>query len=468
MSGVTGMRNETAVADSRAPLLAWAGLAILMVFYLLSFLDKQMLSLLANPIGEALRLSDTSLGFVQGVAFSLTYSLGTIAAGIAVDRVSPRLILLVGVAGWSVASAAGGLAQGYGGLMASRMLVGLGEGVLAPVAVALIVGMFPRRRLASVMGIYAVGSNVGGVTALLLGSAAIGWLTSSGGMSLPLVGYRAPWQAALIVTGLPGIVLALLVLGVRPSVMGRYAAEAAPATDGRVTLFGVMRRNPWVFLCHFTMISLMGMIAYTMISWSPAYFGRAFGWSHRTIGLVLASGVAAGGVGNIVWGLAADALRRSDGLYRVFGVLVLLGVPLAVLEFMTPSAWLVMVLNPVVWVLLNSWGSLAVAAQLLIPDGMRGRVAALQNVLLGVFGIGLGPLVVGMVSQGLGGRAHLGAAVAVVVGVSGVLAVVLLAVGASSFRRLADARETARGVAGLPDGVAVDAKSSGAGGDRHL
>lgn len=438
---------------ARTPLLAWIGLAILMTFYLLSFLDKQMLSLLANPIGESLKLSDVDLGVLQGLAFSVTYSVGTIAAGVAVDRYSPRMVIFGGVLIWSLASAAGGLTESFHGLFLTRALVGLGEGVLAPAATAIIVAMFPRDRLGVAMGTYAVGANLGGVIALLLGGAAIGALTSTGGMSFGLFGHRDPWQAALIITGLPGVALAFLIFGIRPSFMRPRAVPAAdlPQPD-HVSLIAYIRRYWFFFAIHAGVISLLGVTAYTLIAWSPAHFGRAFGWGHEQIALAVAAGVATGGFANVLWGAVADAWRRrgrSEAPYLLFAILTFVGIPISAICFLSTNATVAILFYPLTWLTLNAWGSLVGALQLTIPDALRGRMTAIQTVLVGLIGIGLAPIIVGWVSDDLlGGKEHLGEAIALVLGTAGGIAVLLFLLGRNAFRDIVDTRaaDVARGM----------------------
>jgi len=169
------------------PVAAWIALGLLMVLYLLSYLDKQMLALLLDLIAEDLGLSDVRMGVLSGIAFSLTYSVGVLATGWAVDRYSARWIIFFGVILWSLAAAAGGLTNSFEGLFASRALVGLGEAALPPAAIAILATVFPRHRLSLASGIYHAGANIGGLLALTLGGAAIGALVAGGGFDFPIM-----------------------------------------------------------------------------------------------------------------------------------------------------------------------------------------------------------------------------------------------------------------------------------------
>jgi MFS family permease len=443
---MTAMQDKTMLERvASVPATAWFGLAILMIFYLMSFLDKQMLSLLANPIGQSLKLSDTTLGLLQGVAFSITYSIGTLVTGAAVDRYSPRRIILLGMIFWSLAAMASGLTNSFSGLFAARMGVGLGESVLSPASIVLIVAMFPRARMGVAMGIYMVGANLGGVIALLGGSAAIEALTGNGGITLPLIGYREPWQAALILTGAPGVAIAFLIFAIRRSTMGAAATpgQARRAGDA-VPLWPYVSQHRRFILIHYALIAALGMAAYTLISWSPAYFGRAFGWSHEKIGLILALGVGMGGIGNVLWGAVSDWLRRRghpDALYALFPWLMLLSVPVSVAAFIINDGTVAAILYPLSWLLANSWGPMNGAMPFAVPDSIRGRATAAQTFVVGVFGIGMAPLIVGGVSDLLGGKSHIGPAIALVLAADAVLAFVLMRLGRNAYRAALAARE---------------------------
>lgn len=429
---------------SHTPRTAWIALAILMTLYLLSYLDKQMLSLLLDLIAGDLKLSDTQMGVLSGLAFSLTYSIGVLATGWAVDRFSARWIIFTGVIVWSLASAAGGLATNFSGMFTARAFVGLGEAALSPAAIAILAAVFPRDRLSLAAGIYHAGANIGGLIALALGGAAIGAFVSAGGFDFPLIGHARPWQAAFIVTGLPGIALAFLIFGIRTRDVQPGVTVAGSTKTSLLRYVGEHKR---FFSCYYLAISMLGIVSYTLIAWSPAYFGRAFHLSHAAIGISVGVGVAAGGVGNILWGALSSHLQRKgyeDAIFRVFAVAISIGIPLATYTFIFATATQAIVLYALTYMFVSSWGAFISALQLAIPDDLRGRTAAVQIMLVGLIGIGLAPLIVGAVTDHVfGGKAYLGYSIALTISLAGGIAVAAILVGRKAFVRIVASQASA-------------------------
>ena len=136
------------------PTLAWFAVAVLMVAYTSSFIDRQILTLLVDPIRRDLTISDTQFSLLAGIAFSLFYTLMGLPLARLSDRGSRRMIVLVGVAVWSLMTVACGFAASFWGLFAARIGVGIGEATLSPAAYSLISDYFPPERRASLSAIH--------------------------------------------------------------------------------------------------------------------------------------------------------------------------------------------------------------------------------------------------------------------------------------------------------------------------
>ena len=385
----------------RVPRRAWIVLAILICFYLISFLDKQMYALLLNLMGKGLHLSDFELGTVQGVAFSGFYTFGVLVMGWAVDRFSIRLMLLAGVVFWSLCAAASGLAHNFPQLFAARAGVGLGEAVLLPAAMSLLAYVFPRRRLSFATGIFFAGANMGGLVALLFGGNLIQALVALGPTTWPLLGELAPWQAAFLMTGLPSVLVALLALLLpRRGSAGRDHDRAASA--GEAGFLPFVRAHK-VFVAGLVCANaLLTMLAYTIIVWTAAHFERHFGWKHGKIGEVMALGMLAGGFGNVFWGWLADRIRRQgrrDALLLLYIGVTLIGVPFGALTFLTDNPTLAIVGYPLCWLLMNSFGPMTSAIQFGVPDRLRGRLISLGTMAGGLVGLGGAPMIVGAITD---------------------------------------------------------------------
>ena len=429
-------------------LRAWSILAILICFYQLSFIDKQMYSLLLNLIGKGLKLSDIQLGLIQGVGFSLFYTIGALATGWAIDRYSRRMILFFGVVFWSLGATISGLPSGFGTLLAARSAVGLGEAVLIPTAFSLIALYFPRDRLSTATGIFMSGANIGGVVAMLAGGKLIAHFVAQGTVHWPVFGTLAPWQAAFVTTGIPGVLVALLAFGIPADPARRVVAKSDVSDDGKYA-------NIWAF-CKSHKAFLLGVIiacgflttcAYAVIIWSPAFFERKYGWGHAQIGTVVAMGIAAGGIGNIVWGWVADRLRRGgrrDALFQVYIVLTLAGIGIAALTFLTSNPRIASMGYPFVWFVLTSFGPMLSAIQFGIPDCYRGRLVSFKTTITGLMGLSAGPIIVSLITDKIfGDKAMLGYSIVITLIVAGLASVTIMLLTRKAYVRAVIEQEQA-------------------------
>jgi len=153
------------------PTLASAnyGLSLLFSAYVLSFLDRQILSLLVGPIRETLEITDSQYGLLMGSSFAIMYAVAGLPLGRLADRFSRRAIIAGSVLFWSLATCAGGLSKSFAQLFASRMGVGAGEAGLAPAAYSLISDSFRPKHFGYAMATYKLGVKIGGGLALLIG-----------------------------------------------------------------------------------------------------------------------------------------------------------------------------------------------------------------------------------------------------------------------------------------------------------
>jgi MFS family permease len=218
--------------DARQPVPAygWYALGVLFTVYLVNFVDRQILSILANDIKADLGLTDAQLGFLYGTAFAIFYALFGIPLGRLADGWNRTRLLAAGLALWSLATALSGLARNGATLAAARVGVGIGEATANPCAYSLIADWFPQRLRATALAIYSSGLFVGSGLSLLVGGLIVqSWNTAwPAGGPLGLVG----WQAAFIAVGAPGLLLALWVLSLREPVRGTFEA-AGRITDPR-------------------------------------------------------------------------------------------------------------------------------------------------------------------------------------------------------------------------------------------
>lgn len=222
-------------ADAPVPAYSWYALGVLVLVYVLNFIDRQILSILANDIKADLKVDDAFLGFLYGTAFAIFYALFGIPLGKLADSWKRVQLMSAGLALWSVMTALSGFARNGIALTGARIGVGVGEATASPSAYSLISDWFPARLRGTALAIYSSGLYFGGGVSLLIGGAIVeGWNTAyPGGGPLGLVG----WQAAFIAVGLPGIFLALWVLTLREPVRGAIDGVLTPPNPAPFTGF---------------------------------------------------------------------------------------------------------------------------------------------------------------------------------------------------------------------------------------
>lgn len=438
--GLVTKANASRPVETASPAAAWGTVGILMVFSLVSVLDRQIISLLVTPIKADLNLSDTEVGMLQGFAFGLFYSLAALPLGYLVDRFPRRIILYLGITVWSLSAAFCGLARNFAELFAGRMAVGAGEATLAPAAVSLISDLFPPDRVALPMGIYSAGYFLGSGLALAIGGVIVGLFAGHAQVIVPVIGAVYSWQAVFLVTGLPGVVIALLAFAVsdaRPST-ARTARGGSPV-PGLGPLF--RERGSLLIRC-FVGFAFTALISYAISAWTPAFLERRFGLRPQEIGWSFGLATAlSGAIGAFGGGVLLDRVYRSgrrDAYLLVSGVAVLVAMPLlAGAYFMsTPGLMLLMLAAGMGGVGVTAASSYSVW-RLVAPPALRGRVTALFVLITGLLGGGLGPVSVALVTEYvLGDEARVGEAIAIVVGVVLPIVSILLLTGRRAMRAI--------------------------------
>ncbi len=288
----------------------WYAVAVLWLGYICSFVDRQVLALLVEPIKATLAISDTQVSLLQGLAFGLFYALMGLPCGMLIDRFSRRVVIAFGIAIWSLATIACGFAGGFWSLFVARMLVGIGEATLSPGALSMLSDHFPREKRVLPTSIYVSAGSFGGGLAMIAGGAAIAWAASHP-FRLPGGTLLEGWRATFVLVGLPGLLIAAMMLTVReparrnegdPSVRGAHAWSAA---------WGFLSERRGLFLRHFGAFALFAWLAYALLSWAPTYFIRVHGWTLPEAGWRFGLVYLGGGFsGAILGGVFAAWLRR--------------------------------------------------------------------------------------------------------------------------------------------------------------
>lgn len=290
-----------------------------MVFVLLlaqtfSFLDRMIMGLLVGPIRDTFQISDTQYSLLAGLAFSLFYALMGLPLARIADSRSRRNLIAAGIAVWSLMTAVCGLAKGFWMLFVARMGVGVGEATLAPGAYSMIADYFPKSLLARALSVYMVGVTLGSGFAYMLGGAVVAYVENMPQIVLPVLGAIHGWQLTFFIVGLPGLLVALLMmLTVRePPRRGLSANDVQAIALREVVDYLWSRRR--AYGGHIIGVSIFIMVVYALNLWGPTYLIRTFGYTRPEAGWVFGIVmIVAGTSGLLLAGFIADSWMKRGG-----------------------------------------------------------------------------------------------------------------------------------------------------------
>ena len=364
-------------------------LGILVVVYTFNFIDRQILSILLEPIKNELQLSDTQLGFLTGFAFAAFYATLGIPIARLADRTNRRNLIAIALVVWSGMTALSGIATNYWQLLLARIGVGVGEAGCSPAAHSMVADYFPAHQRATALGIYSLGIPIG----ILFGFLAGGWINQIFG-----------WRLAFFVVGLPGIALALVVwLTVRepPRGMAEQRADVQPPPGMLETFRFLMAKKSFRHLALGG--ALTAFVGYSYVSWLPSFLTRSYGMHTGEIGtwLGLILGIP-GGIGISLGGYLADRFGSRDTRWYLWivSVALLLGVPFSLGVFTASSAELALLCLAVPVLLGNFYQATTFSqTQGLASLRMRAVAAAVLLFIVNIIGLGAGPQITGILSD---------------------------------------------------------------------
>jgi MFS family permease len=401
---MNAMRKNIAGAetDARALRLRSATLSLLTMTYLFSFMDRQILAILQELIRDDLHLSDTQLGLLSGLAFALFYAtLGIPVARIA-DRWHRGKIIAISLSLWSGMTALCGIAANFTQLLLFRIGVGVGEAGSSPASHSIIADLYAPHERAGAMGIFSLGVVLGAPLGTFVGGA---------------VAYYFGWRVAIATVGLPGLMLALIVWvflveprrGLSDPAETRapsLAAAAGPALHPRlIEGFGSIFASPIALhiIAGFTLTSTLG---YGMTAWGPSYMQRSIGISLLDISLWVAPlSAVAGGLSALLGGRIANGLAKSHGVHAQSWLVcaaIVAALPFKLAFFLIDDASLAVGSYLLALLFHNVFIGVTFALiQGQAPLRMRALWAAIALFINNLIGLGLGPTLVGWMSDRL-------------------------------------------------------------------
>ncbi len=367
-------------------------LGVLVVVYTFNFIDRQILSILIEPIKADLGISDFGMGLLSGTAFAVFYATMGMPLALVADRWNRRNLIGLSLAVWSGMTALSGFAMNFWQLAAARIGVGIGEAGCSPSAHSMLADLYPAKERATALGIYALGIPIG----IMFGMFAGGAIADEFG-----------WRMAFFVVGIPGLFLSVVVfMTVKEPPRGHADGHAELDSSQKnptimeVAQFLVTRRS---FLHLATGGGLTAFVGYGLVTWAPTFFVRSYDMSLTEAGfwLGLVLGIP-GGLGIVAGGWLSDRFGARDTRWYLWVVTValLVGVPCSAAAFLVETWWLSLLLLSIPIMLGNFYqGTTFAQVQGLAPVRMRAVAAAVLLFVLNFIGFVFGPPAVGLLSD---------------------------------------------------------------------
>lgn len=380
---------------------AWYVAILLSLAHLVSFLDRFVMGLVLVPVKMEFGLSDTQLGLLHGTGFVILYTLAALPLGRLADRSNRRNLIIIGILLWSVATAACGLTNSFASLFAARIGVGFGEASLLPAAMSLLAAYFSRKQLGRAVGTFTMGASLGTSLAFIAGGAILAWLVTRGGMDLPYFGHLSPWKALFVITSLPGLALALLLLTVREPERLADQTIVKPSIREAFRYIGARRE---AYLWHTAASVAVIILIQAGAAWAPTFYVRIFDFSPAAAGMAVGTIIlVVAPLGHIAGGYLVDEFHRrgitsAPGL--VIGLMLLLAVGPAIVFCTTKNMTLSFVSFGIMKFFLTAAAPPGLAGvQMITPERLRGLMTACFLAIVTLLAVGLGPVMVGMMTD---------------------------------------------------------------------
>lgn len=390
------VRSDTYPSNGQA----WYLLGVLIIAGILSFVDRQILGLLVQPIRADLKISDTEISLLQGFAFAVFYVFLGFPLGRYADRANRRNLIVVGIGFWSLATMACGLASSYWELFAARVCVGIGEAALAPAAYSMLCDAFRKERRGTALGVYHTSIYLGIGLSIVVAGLTLALIRSKTHVELPLIGMVRSWQAAFIIVGAPGILVALLMLTTIEPVRQMALAKAPPVREA----WGYLKHHRKLATLQILGFSFLALASYGMSTWVPTFFIRVHHWTAAEVGVAYGMAVTIfGTLGVILGGIVGDRWKnagREDARLLLSAGAAAMFIPMAGIGLTqsNPTISLAFIGGSALFSSITIGLGLT-AMQDIVPDWLRGQASAIFLFAINLVGLGLGPTAVALVTD---------------------------------------------------------------------
>jgi len=408
---------------------SWYVVILLTLGYILSFLDRNILVLLVEPIKAEFALSDTQIGLLMGLAFSIFYATMGIPLGWLADNMKRRTLVAAGMFVWSIATCLSGFTKSFGALFTARVAIGAGEATLSPCAISLISDMFPEGKRARAIAVYSCALSIAAAFSFKLGAEILNWANTTDTSEMFLIGGLKPWQIVFVIVGAPGVVLSAFMMFVKEPKRQQVKKLDEKPIKFRQTI-AYYKENRGGFLGISLLVGVMTIIAYSQ-GFSAAMFERTWGWTASEYGSRNSVGLLLFGPPTVLFaGWLIDRLHTKgveDAAFKVFKVGLYIMIPFNAAFPLMPDPWVALIVSFIGIIGIATVTAAGVPAILkVIPGKIRGQSIAIYYMIISLSGLLLGPTTVGVISDALGDPSLLRYAVAAVPAFFGTLALIFL------------------------------------------
>jgi MFS family permease len=419
---------------------AWYIVILLTLAYVLSFVDRYILGLLVEPIKADMALTDTQIGMLLGPAFAIFYATMGLPLGWLADRWRRTWLVGIGVALWSAATAASGLAANFWQLFMARMSVGVGEATLSPCTFSIIADSFPPERRGKPIAVYTAALGLGAGIASLIGASVLIWAKSAPDLNFPIVGELRPWQLAFFIVGAPGLVFSGLFFLVKEPTRQIAAMDDPNLTGVNLKDMLAYVGARWkTYLSFVSLVCLMTVVAYSG-NWWPAMFERSYGWPAERYALVNAAILLAVAPPTVYTsGWLSDRLTARGNAEAPLNIMLIGALAMVPTQFIAPFmptpelCFVFLGLNTMATAMVSA---VSVTALLNItPARIRAQTVALYYMAISMAGLFLGPTTVGVLSQSVFGEQQLGYALAVTPVIYGIVPLAIIPITRRLYRQ---------------------------------
>lgn len=394
------MNNNNAF--SHKPVYANYALSLLLTAYILSFIDRQVLSLLVGPIRSEFQISDFEFSLLHGFAFAIFYTFMGLPIGRLVDQHNRRNIISIGVFFWSIMTCLCGFATNFMQLLLARIGVGVGEASLSPAAYSIISDYFPPEKLARALSIYAMGITLGGGLAYIIGGMVFEYFSQHPDFSFPLIGKLSAWQSTFITVGAPGFIITALLMTIREprrqNLISTHSGNTPSALPIKV-IVQYIKDNRRAYGSLILGTSMMSIIGYGSMAWYPEFLLRSHGMDKAQSGTQFGTiFIIAGTLGTFCGAWFTEQLRNrghADAELRLI-MLLAIGASLPALTApLMPNAQLALLMTiPMLFLHYAHFGVAIAALQLITPNQMRGQISAVMLFMTNILGLAFGSSIV--------------------------------------------------------------------------